>query len=92
MSGNGNNDRDHIDVAYVARLARLRLSDEEVATFQHQLEDVVSYVRKIGELDLSDAIYILSFLFVGGAIPPPPFPNFGLDPTEDLIPDCADEG
>lgn len=54
MSGNGNNDRDHIDVAYVARLARLRLSDEEVATFQHQLEDVVSYVRKIGELDLSD--------------------------------------
>ena len=42
-----------IDVAYVARLARLALSDEEVATFQGQLGDIVEYVRKLGELDLS---------------------------------------
>ena len=42
-----------IDVAYVARLARLQLSDEEVATFQSQLGDIVEYVRKISELDLS---------------------------------------
>jgi len=43
-----------IDVAYVARLARLQLSDEEVATFQGQLGDIVEYIRKISELDLSD--------------------------------------
>ena len=42
-----------IDVAYVARLARLQLSDEEIATFQGQLADIVEYVRKISELDLS---------------------------------------
>jgi len=41
-----------IDVGYVAHLARLRLTDEETATFQRQLEDIVGYVRKIGELDL----------------------------------------
>ena len=49
---NANSGQD-IDVAYVARLARLQLSDEEIATFQGQLADIVEYVRKISELDLS---------------------------------------
>ena len=44
---------DKIDVAYVAHLARLHLTDEEVDTFQRQLEDIVGYVRKIRELDVS---------------------------------------
>ncbi|OGV60659.1 MAG: asparaginyl/glutamyl-tRNA amidotransferase subunit C [Lentisphaerae bacterium RIFOXYC12_FULL_60_16] len=43
----------HVDVAYVARLARLGLTADEVQTFQSQLEQIVGYVRKIGELDLS---------------------------------------
>lgn len=42
-----------IDVSYVANLARLHLSDEETRTFQGQLEQIVDYVRKIGELDLA---------------------------------------
>jgi len=41
-----------IDVTYVAHLARLHLTDEEVAVFQPQLEQIVAYVDKIGELDL----------------------------------------
>jgi len=45
-------DTGKIDVAYVARLARLYLTDEETKTFQGQLDHVVGYVRKIGELDL----------------------------------------
>ncbi len=48
-----NGSADKIDVAYVAYLARLRLSDEEVALFQGQLEDIVSYVEKVRELDVS---------------------------------------
>jgi len=44
-------DADHIDVAYVAHLARLHLADEEIETFQRQLQDIVGYVRKIRELD-----------------------------------------
>ncbi len=41
-----------IDVAYVARLARLYLSEDEQKTFQKQLEQIVEYVRKIDRLDL----------------------------------------
>ena len=43
-----------IDVAYVAELARLELSDEEKAVFQPQLENIVKYVEKISSVDVSD--------------------------------------
>jgi len=42
-----------IDVAYVAELARLELTPDEKRLFQQQLETIVSYVEKIGELDLT---------------------------------------
>ncbi len=42
-----------IDVAYVAELARLKLTPEEERTFQQQLETIVRYVEKIGEVDLT---------------------------------------
>lgn len=40
-----------------------------------------------GAVDVSDAVYILQHLFVGGPPPPPPFPSPGLDPTSDGL-DC----
>ena len=43
-----------IDVAYVAELARLELSDSEKNVFQSQLEDIVKYVEKISSVDVSD--------------------------------------
>ena len=43
-----------IDVAYVAELARLELTDEEKAVFQPQLENIVKYVEKISAVDVSD--------------------------------------
>ena len=42
-----------IDAAYVAHLARMHLSEEETALFQSQLEQVVAYVAKLQELDVS---------------------------------------
>ena len=42
-----------IDVGYVAELARLELTDEEKAVFQPQLENIVRYVEKIPEVDVS---------------------------------------
>jgi aspartyl-tRNA(Asn)/glutamyl-tRNA(Gln) amidotransferase subunit C len=42
-----------IDVTYVADLARLRLSPEEIATFQKQLGDVLGYVSQLQEVDVS---------------------------------------
>ena len=43
-----------IDVAYVAELARLELTDEEKSVFQPQRENIVKYVEKISEVDVSD--------------------------------------
>jgi aspartyl-tRNA(Asn)/glutamyl-tRNA(Gln) amidotransferase subunit C len=42
-----------IDVNYVADLARLRLSPDEIATFQKQLVDVLGYVSQLDEVDVS---------------------------------------
>jgi aspartyl-tRNA(Asn)/glutamyl-tRNA(Gln) amidotransferase subunit C len=42
------------EVLHVARLARLDLSDDEVAKFQEQLSDILEAVSKVSELDLSD--------------------------------------
>ena len=42
------------EVLHVARLARLELSDDEVARFQEQLSAILDAVSKVSELDLSD--------------------------------------
>lgn len=42
-----------IDVAYVAKLVRLNLSDAETSLFQKQLGDVLKYAEKLGEVDVS---------------------------------------
>lgn len=41
-------------VAYVAKLARLQLNDDEAAAFSEQLSAVLEYVQKLNELDTSD--------------------------------------
>ncbi|VVM06058.1 Glutamyl-tRNA(Gln) amidotransferase subunit C [Methylacidimicrobium tartarophylax] len=47
-----------IDVAYVAGLARLRLSPEEIETFGNQLEQVLAYVKKLEEVDVQDVVLV----------------------------------
>ena len=42
------------EVLYVARLARLALTDEEVERFGAQLSAILEAVGKVSELDLSD--------------------------------------
>ena len=46
----GNSD---LDVAYVARLARINLTEDEAKIFQKQLDDVLKYVEKLRQLDVS---------------------------------------
>ena len=41
------------DVRYTAQLARMHLSDEEIAKFQTQLSQVLDYVEKLKQVDLS---------------------------------------
>jgi aspartyl-tRNA(Asn)/glutamyl-tRNA(Gln) amidotransferase subunit C len=42
------------DVAHVAKLARLHLSDEELATFTGQLDAVLDHAADVEALDLDD--------------------------------------
>ena len=42
------------EVLHVARLARLALTEEEIARFQEQLSAILEAVGKVDELDLSD--------------------------------------
>jgi aspartyl-tRNA(Asn)/glutamyl-tRNA(Gln) amidotransferase subunit C len=43
----------HLDVAYVARLARINLTEDEAKIFQKQLDDVLKYVEKLREVDVT---------------------------------------
>jgi aspartyl-tRNA(Asn)/glutamyl-tRNA(Gln) amidotransferase subunit C len=43
-----------LDVGYVARLARINLTKEEANAFQKQLGDVLNYVEKLRQADVSD--------------------------------------
>jgi aspartyl-tRNA(Asn)/glutamyl-tRNA(Gln) amidotransferase subunit C len=43
---------DREQVLHVARLARLRLSDEEVARMQRELSTILDHIEKLNELDL----------------------------------------
>jgi aspartyl-tRNA(Asn)/glutamyl-tRNA(Gln) amidotransferase subunit C len=42
-----------LDVADVARLARINLTDAEAKAFQRQLSDVLKYVEKLHQADVS---------------------------------------
>lgn len=43
-----------LDVRYVAKLARLALTDEEARTYGAQLADILGHVAALNELDTSD--------------------------------------
>ncbi len=49
---------DHIDVRYVAKLARLDLTEDEVNTFQSQLESIMNHVESLSEVDLPDDLHL----------------------------------
>jgi aspartyl-tRNA(Asn)/glutamyl-tRNA(Gln) amidotransferase subunit C len=46
----GNSD---LDVAYVARLARINLTEDEAKIFQKQLDDVLKYAEKLRQVDVT---------------------------------------
>lgn len=45
--------KEGFDVGYVARLAHLELSEAESERFALQLGDILKYVEKLGELDVT---------------------------------------
>jgi aspartyl-tRNA(Asn)/glutamyl-tRNA(Gln) amidotransferase subunit C len=49
MSGNG----PQLDIDYVARLARLALTEAEKQAFAHQLGDVLTYIEQLKAVDVT---------------------------------------
>ena len=47
-------DTGKIDVAYVAHLARMHLSESEKETISAQLKSILAYMVKLNELDVSN--------------------------------------
>ncbi|MEE2890265.1 MAG: dockerin type I domain-containing protein [Planctomycetota bacterium] len=45
-----------------------------------------------GTVNISDAVALVSYLFSGGDSPSFPFPQCGLDPTDDTLSDCIPDG
>jgi aspartyl-tRNA(Asn)/glutamyl-tRNA(Gln) amidotransferase subunit C len=45
---------EELDVAYVAKLARLNLTAEETQLFQKQLRAVLAYAEKLKSVDVTD--------------------------------------
>ena len=43
----------HIDVTHIAHLARLALTEQELAHYQEQLSAILDYAARLNELDLS---------------------------------------
>ena len=42
------------DVKHIAKLARLKLNDEEINEYTGNLNDILKYVEKLNELDLEN--------------------------------------
>lgn len=62
---------DREQIMHLADLAKLKLSEEEIDSYNHQLQDILAYVEKINNLDLSDTKESLSGIKDGGLGPRP---------------------
>lgn len=44
------------EVEKIAKLARLKLSDEEISTYQGQLSDILGYIDQLNEVDTKKVV------------------------------------
>ncbi|HEY1354844.1 MAG TPA: Asp-tRNA(Asn)/Glu-tRNA(Gln) amidotransferase subunit GatC [Solirubrobacterales bacterium] len=82
-------DRDQ--VLHVARLARLRLSEEEVARMAGELSGILEHVDRIGELDLDDVEPTSHVVDLENVLrPDEPRPSWPKDVVLEQAPDPAE--
>lgn len=53
------------EVRYIAGLSNLELSDDEVAKYRADLEEILTYVDKLNELDTSDVEPMAQVIYEG---------------------------
>jgi len=80
-------------VLHVARLARLRLDDDEVDTMASELSAVLDHVARIGELNLDDVPPTSHVVDVTGALrPDEPRPSLPRDVALEQAPAVSGDG
>jgi aspartyl-tRNA(Asn)/glutamyl-tRNA(Gln) amidotransferase subunit C len=84
-------DRDQ--VLHVARLARLRLSDEEIDRMSSELSTILDHIEKIEELDLDGVEPTSHVVALENVLrADDPRPSWPRDVVLDAAPDAADDG
>jgi aspartyl-tRNA(Asn)/glutamyl-tRNA(Gln) amidotransferase subunit C len=81
------------EVLHVARLARLRLEDDEVEPMARELSGVLDHIAKIGELSLEDVAPTSHVVEVTGRLrPDEPRPCLPREVALEQAPAVADNG
>ncbi len=84
---------DREQVLHVARLARLRLSDEEVTTMVGELSSILGHIERISELDLEGVPPTTHVVEVGNALrPDEPRPSLPREVILEQAPATQDGG
>lgn len=55
------------EVRYISELANLRLSEEDLQKYAAEMEEILTYVAKLEELDTSGVEAMAQVLYPGGA-------------------------
>ena len=84
---------DREQVLHVARLARLRLSDEEVERMSSELSTILDHIEKINELELDDVEPTSHVVDVENVLrADEPRESWPREQILELAPDAADGG
>jgi aspartyl-tRNA(Asn)/glutamyl-tRNA(Gln) amidotransferase subunit C len=82
---------DREQVLYVARLARLKLSDEEVERMSGELSGILEHVERISELDLDGVEPTSHVIELENVLrPDEPRPSWSREQVIERAPDPAD--
>jgi aspartyl-tRNA(Asn)/glutamyl-tRNA(Gln) amidotransferase subunit C len=80
-------------VLHVARLARLRLADDEVERMASELSTILDHIEKIGELDLDGVEPTDHVVELENVLrPDEPRPSLPRERMLEQAPDATDEG
>jgi aspartyl-tRNA(Asn)/glutamyl-tRNA(Gln) amidotransferase subunit C len=84
---------DREQVLHVARLARLKLSEEEVERMSGELSTILDHIEKIGELDLDEVEPTSHVVQVENVLrPDEPRPSWSREWMLSEAPDASDDG
>ena len=84
---------DREQVLHVAKLSRLRLTDEEVERMSGELSTILDHIEKIGELDLDGVAPTSHVVELENVLrPDEPRPSLPRERALEPAPDADDEG